>query len=169
MKAFAQFYNLYLSQGMTPGEVLARHPEWKSLWYDAPDGQYGRPAAFYQQLQALNLGQAWQDVKAPVFVVYGTGDSIMSRADSDAISETVNRVHLNAAQNCVVEHMDHLFTVNGKFYDPLVPAILQWIKERLAENYGASAPYFSVIAFSTSSAVRGRPALSRTSLPSAST
>lgn len=133
-KAFAQFYNLYLIQGKTPGEVLAQHPEWKNLWYDAPDGQYGRPAAFYQQLQALNLGQAWQDVKAPVFVVYGTGDAIMSRADSDAISETVNRVHPNAAQNYVVQHMDHLFTVNGKFYDPLVPAIQQWMKERLAEK-----------------------------------
>jgi pimeloyl-ACP methyl ester carboxylesterase len=133
-KAFAQFYNFYLIQGMTPGEVLAQHPEWKSLWYDAPDGQYGRPAAFYQQLQALNLGQAWQDVKAPVLVVYGTGDTIMSRADSNAISETVNCVHPNAAQNYVVEHMDHLFTVHGKFYDPLVPAILDWMKKQLAEK-----------------------------------
>jgi pimeloyl-ACP methyl ester carboxylesterase len=58
MKAFAQFYDLYLNQKMTPGEIVDHHPEWKSLWYDERDGQYGRPAAFYQQLQALNLGEA---------------------------------------------------------------------------------------------------------------
>lgn len=50
VKAFSQFYDLYLSHGMTPGQVIAKHPEWKNIWYDATDGQYGRPAAFYQQL-----------------------------------------------------------------------------------------------------------------------
>ncbi len=40
VKAFADFYNLYLVKGMTPGQVIAQHPEWKSLWYDTPDGQY---------------------------------------------------------------------------------------------------------------------------------
>lgn len=45
VKAFTQFYNLYLNQGMAPGQAIAQHPEWKDLWYDAPDGQYGRPAA----------------------------------------------------------------------------------------------------------------------------
>lgn len=47
MQAYSQFYDLYLNQGLKPGEVLARHPEWKSWWDDSPDGQYGRPAAFY--------------------------------------------------------------------------------------------------------------------------
>jgi len=134
VKAFIQFYDLYLNQNMTPGQVIAEHPEWKTLWYDAPDGQYGRPAAFYQQLQALNLGQVWQEVQAPVLVVYGTGDTIMSRPDSDAISETVNGVHPGAAQNYVVDRMDHVFTIDKKFYDPLVPEILQWMKERLRSN-----------------------------------
>lgn len=133
-RVFTQFYDLYLNQNMTPGQVIGARPEWKSLWYDAPDGQYGRPAAFYQQLQALNLGQVWQDVQAPVLVVYGTGDTIMSRADSDTIPETVNRVHPGTAQNYVVDRMDHLFTVDKKFYDPLVPEILKWMSERLGSN-----------------------------------
>jgi len=134
VKSFIQFYDLYLNRKMTPGQVVASHPEWKSLWYDDADGQYGRPAAFYQQLQSLNLGKVWQDVTAPVLVVYGTGDTIMSRADSDAISETVNRVRPGMAENYVVERMDHLFTVDKKFYDPLVPAMLKWMKERLGSN-----------------------------------
>jgi len=82
VKAFTQFYDLYLIQRQTPGEALRQHPEWKAMWYDEPDGQYGRPASFYQQLQALNLGQLWQKVEAPVLVIHGSSDTIMSRADS---------------------------------------------------------------------------------------
>jgi len=47
MKAFAEFYDLYLIQGETPGQILSQHAQWRNLWYDAPGGQYGRPAAFY--------------------------------------------------------------------------------------------------------------------------
>ena len=134
VKQFTQFYDLYLNQGMTPGQAIAQHPEWKPLWYDTPDGQYGRPAAFYQQLQALNLGRVWQSVTAPVLVVYGTGDTVMSRADSDAIAETVNRVHAGAARNYIVERMNHLFEIDKKFDDTLVPELLAWMKETLAAS-----------------------------------
>src|SRR5262249_10171792 len=93
VKVFTEFYNSYLIRGQTPGEAIAQNPEWKNWWYDAPDGQYGRPAAFYQQLQALNLGDAWQRVNAPVLVMRGTADNIMSDADARAIAENVNRAH----------------------------------------------------------------------------
>src|SRR5579859_4340265 len=36
MHGFVQFYDLYLNQGLTPGEALAKHPDWKTLWYDKP-------------------------------------------------------------------------------------------------------------------------------------
>jgi pimeloyl-ACP methyl ester carboxylesterase len=128
---FADFYNLYLMKGMTPGQVIAQHPEWKRFWYDAPDGQYGRPAAFYQQLQALNLGDAWQKVNAPVLVIRGGADEIMSRADSQAIAEIVNQVHPGRARYLEIDGMGHGFTVNHKFYDALVPTVLDWMKQQL--------------------------------------
>ena len=145
VKFFTQFYDLYLMHGLTPAQALAElgcsthpgvcnGPAGKPLWYDAADGQYGRPAAFYQQLQSLNLGELWQNVSAPVLVIYGTADTVMSRADSDAISQTVNRAHPGNAQNYIVENMNHLFEVNKKFYDPLVPEILRWTKEKPATN-----------------------------------
>jgi len=129
VKALAEFYILYLMKGMTPGQVIAQHPEWKSLWSDSPDGQYGRPAAFYQQLQALNLGQVWQNVKAPVLVIRGTADTVMSRADSEAIEQIVNRVHPGHARYIEIEGMTHGFKVNGKFHDQLIPKVLNWIKD----------------------------------------
>jgi len=131
MKAFTDFYNLYLTKGMTPGQVLAQHPEWRGLWYDSADGQYGRPAAFYQQLQALNLGELWQSVDPPVLVIRGTADTIMSHADSEAIAEIVNQAHPGHARYLEVEGMTHGFTVQGNFYSPLVPTVLDWMAEQL--------------------------------------
>jgi len=122
---------LYLIHGMTPGEIVAQHPEWKSLWYDAPDGQYGRPAAFYQQLQALNLGEAWQNVNVPVLVMHGTADDIMSSEDARAIAETVNRAHPGLARYEEIKGGDHLLTVNGKLAEDVVPMMLMWMKEQL--------------------------------------
>ena len=134
MKVFSQFYDLYLIQGQTPGEIIRQHPQWKDFWYDSPDGQYGRPAAFYQQLQALNLGEAWQKVDAPVLVLRGTGDTIMSRADSAAIAEIVNRVPSGKASYLEVDGMSHGFMVGGKFYGELVSTILGWTKKQLSAN-----------------------------------
>jgi pimeloyl-ACP methyl ester carboxylesterase len=133
VKAFTDFYDLYLIQKMTPGEILRKHAEWKNWWYDAPDGQYGRPAAFYQQLQDLNLGDVWEKVNAPVLVIYGTGDTIMSHADAHAIAETVNHAHPDRATFLEIVGMDHLLTIDRKFYDALVPKILDWIKAQLAK------------------------------------
>jgi len=132
IKVFSQFYDLYLIQGQTPGEVIRQHANWKDYWYDSPDGQYGRPAAFYQQLQALNLGETWQKVDAPVLVLRGSKDTIMSRADSAAIAEIVNRVHPGKARYLELEGMSHGFMVEKKFYAELMPTILEWTKRQLA-------------------------------------
>ncbi|HUE50979.1 MAG TPA: alpha/beta hydrolase [Terriglobales bacterium] len=134
INAFVEFYTLYLIKGMTPGQVIAQHPKWKSLWYDSPDGQYGRPAAFYQQLQALNLGEIWQKVNEPVLIIHGAADNIMSRADSEALGQIVNRVHPGHARYLEVDDMTHGFTVRDKFCEELIPTILTWMKERAAGN-----------------------------------
>ena len=131
VKAFTEFYNLYLIRGMTPGDIVAQRPEWKSLWYDAPDGQYGRPAAFYQQLQALNLGDVWQKVTSPVLVIRGTADTIMSDADARAIAENVNAAHAGMARYVEVPGGDHLLTVKGKLADDVAPTMMKWMREQL--------------------------------------
>jgi pimeloyl-ACP methyl ester carboxylesterase len=134
VKAFAEFYDLYLAKGMTPGQVLEKHPEWKSLWYDSADGQYGRPAAFYQQLQALNLGEVWQQVGVPVLVIRGRSDTIMSRADSQAIEQIVNQVHPGQARYMEMEGMTHGFMEKDKFAAEVVPMILAWMRERVGDK-----------------------------------
>ena len=131
MHSLTELYQLYLIGGQTPGSVVARHPDWKPLWTDSPDGQYGRPAAFYQQLQKLNLGTLWQEVSAPVLVIRGGDDLIMSRADSEAIARIVDRVHPGNATYLEVPGMTHLLTVQGKFHEPVAATAIGWMKERL--------------------------------------
>ena len=133
VKVFSEFYVQYLIRGQTPGEAIGQHPEWKFWWYDAPDGQYGRPAAFYQQLQALNLGEAWQKVAASVLVIRGTADTIMSDADSRAIADNVNRAHPGMARYVEVPGGDHVLAVNRKPADEVAPVMLKWMQEQLAK------------------------------------
>ncbi len=128
MKVFPFFYNLYLNEQQTPGEVLASHPDWKSLWYDAPDGQYGRPAAFYQQLQSLNLGEVWQHVSVPVLVLHGSADQIMSKLDSQAIADSVNQMHPGNASYLEIPAANHGLAIGHRLDDKVVPTILEWLR-----------------------------------------
>lgn len=61
-----------------------------------------------------------------------TADSIMSREDSEAIARIVNQVHPRHARYLQIDDMTHGFTVNEKFYEDLIPTIVNWMKEQLA-------------------------------------
>jgi pimeloyl-ACP methyl ester carboxylesterase len=134
LKAFTDFYSLYLIHKKTPGEIVRLHPEWANLWYDEPDSQYGRAAAFYQQLQDLNLGEAWSAVNVPVLVLRGSSDSIMSHQDSVAIADIVNRKTPGRAEFVELPNADHLLSVHDKFADSVVPKMLQWINQQLQQK-----------------------------------
>jgi len=72
-------------------------------------------------------------VNAPVLVIRGSADDVMSRADSEAIAESVNRAHPGRARYLEIEQMNHGFNVNKKFHAELVPEILscmrQWLEQ----------------------------------------
>jgi pimeloyl-ACP methyl ester carboxylesterase len=115
MQLFSEFYDEYLNRKKTPGEVLAAHPEMKSIWYDKRESQYGRPAAFYQQLQALNLAEVWASTRGDVLVIRGKEDWIMSHADAIAIvdaAEVGNPDH----QDFIELAGDHGMMVHGSMY-----------------------------------------------------
>jgi alpha-beta hydrolase superfamily lysophospholipase len=70
-------------------------------------------------------------VNAPVLVIRGGSDEIMSRADSQAIAEIVNQVHSGRARYLEIDGMGRGFRVNHKSYDALVPIVLDWMKQQL--------------------------------------
>jgi pimeloyl-ACP methyl ester carboxylesterase len=82
MRSLAQLYDRVLHGGRSPGEVLAQQPAWRAYWADEADHQYGRPIAYYRQLEALDVEGAWQEVAVPTLVVWGEYDWIMGREES---------------------------------------------------------------------------------------
>jgi pimeloyl-ACP methyl ester carboxylesterase len=93
MKGAATLYHEWLIKGRPVDEILKGQPQLADLWPDGKDHShlYGRPLRFYQQLQQLNLAAAWSRVKVPTYVLRGALDWIMSREDSELISEYVNK------------------------------------------------------------------------------
>jgi dipeptidyl aminopeptidase/acylaminoacyl peptidase len=71
-----------------------------------------------------------------VLVIRGSADTIMSRADSEAIVQVVNQVHPGRARYLEVENMTHGLTVNDRFDDQLLRTLLNWMKEQLAGKGG---------------------------------
>ena len=109
MKGYAEFYTDYLHRKMTPGEILKAKPHLAPLWDEGPEHQYGRPASFFHQLQELNLSASWERVEAPILVMYGEYDWIMSRDDHELIVEIANSKQAGRAKFIELAKSDHLF------------------------------------------------------------
>src|SRR5438552_15757980 len=92
-KGAATLHQEWLIKGLPVDDIVKAQPELAELWPEGKDHAhlYGRPLAFYQQLQNLNLADAWSRVKAPTYVLRGAFDWIMSREDSELIAVYVNR------------------------------------------------------------------------------
>lgn len=141
MKAFGGFYDAVLNRRQTPFEVLSANPAWKRFWYDGPEHQYGRPIAYYQQLQALDVEGAWQKVAVPTLVVWGEYDWIMGREESDRAVAIVKARDPGLASYVVRPRMNHHFDTfaderaafaeeGGTYDDGAAKAIVAWLRAR---------------------------------------
>jgi pimeloyl-ACP methyl ester carboxylesterase len=139
MHGYAELYTEYLIRGRAPGDVVRTRPALAPLWYDEPAHQYGRPAAFYTQLQAHNLEAAWQRVSVPTLVVAGEYDWIMSGDDHDRIAALVNRNAPGAATVVRWPRASHELEQypsakaafdedGGTFDDALVRLVVDWLR-----------------------------------------
>jgi pimeloyl-ACP methyl ester carboxylesterase len=92
MKGAATLYHELLIKGRSVNDILKEQPQLADLWPEGKDHThlYGRPVAFYQQLQKLNLAAAWSSVRVPTYVLRGAFDWIMSPVDSELILIYVN-------------------------------------------------------------------------------
>jgi len=109
MKSVAALYSAYLVEGTTPQEIFAHRPALKDLWEGDAQHQYGRPTAYYQQLQQLNLVATWSAVKAPTLILHGEFDWIMSRSDLELMAELVNRNSAGGATFAELPATGHAF------------------------------------------------------------
>lgn len=145
MRGYSEFYSMYLNQKLTPAEVIRQRPRLAALWDDQPEHQYGRPAAFFHQVQELNIEAAWAQTEVPVLIIYGEYDWIMSRQDQELAAGIINRQHPGRAKLVIIPRMDHnldiyesmqkAFAGEGASFDEGVPdMMIQWLKSNLVKS-----------------------------------
>ena len=142
MKGAATLYHEWLIKGHRIEDILKQQPQLADLWPGGKDTAhlYGRPLAFYQQLQKLNLADAWSRVKVPTYVLRGTFDWIMTSDDSELIAQYVDK---NGDLATFYEIPDtghtfqHYLTLADAFkgksapFDPKVIALLtDWLRNK---------------------------------------
>lgn len=111
MRGAAALYSEWLIRGRNVDAIVKERPELAELWPEGKDFAhlYGRPLAFYEQLQKLNLAAAWSRVKVPTLLLHGQYDWIMSREDPELIAQYVNANQPGAARFIEAPAMGHTF------------------------------------------------------------
>ena len=130
-----ELYATYLNQDLTPGDVIARRPALASVWEGSGTHQYGRAARFFQQLQALNLEQAWSRVAVPTLVMWGDQDIAMHRIDHERIVALVNRNKPGLATLKIVSNAGHDLAVAGQVPDDVFQVIEAWLTTVASERH----------------------------------
>lgn len=139
----ATLFHDVLIKGRTPDAVMKADPTLRTAW-DSEDTKtlYGRPVAYYQQLQALNLTEAWSEVRSPALVLWGQHDWIMSRHDNEGIANHINANAPGNAQFVVLPNAGHTMqnypdlktAFNGRsgpFDMSIATRITDWLKARV--------------------------------------
>src|SRR5213082_1200969 len=118
MKNAAPLYDEWLIKGRTIDAILKEQPHLEELWPEGKDHAhlYGRPLAFYEQLQKLNIAAAWSRVKVSTYALRGAYDWIMSPEDAALIASYVNS-NRQLAMSYEVPQMGHTFQHYLNFAD----------------------------------------------------
>src|SRR5438876_3244284 len=140
MKLAATHYHDWLIKNKAIDVILRDKAELAELWPEGKDHAhlYGRPLAFYEQLQKLNIAAAWSNVKVATYALRGAYDWIMSPEDAGLIASYVNS-NRQLAFSYEVPQMGHTFqhyltladAFKGKSapFDPKVTGLLvDWLK-----------------------------------------
>jgi pimeloyl-ACP methyl ester carboxylesterase len=139
MRGFELLYTGFLIQKLTPGQVIAAHPELRRLWYDSTTGQYGRAAAYFHQVQALDLDRALATLNVPALFIGGEYDWVMGAEEPGFAAARVNRFHPGRATSRVymgLSHGIHTYASaadafhgqNGKYDSAVATDVLIWLR-----------------------------------------
>lgn len=139
MRQWSKFYSLYLNDKMTPGNIISKFPVYKGLWQDGPEHQYGRNVKFYMEANEHNVADYWSKINAPVLVIHGEYDYIMSKQDHEMITQAMNDKKSGLGTYLEIPKMDHglniyasqkaAYTSFSPIYDEILTVqVLQWLR-----------------------------------------
>ena len=138
MQKWSKFYSLYLNDKMAPQTIIAEYPEFEDLWQDEPGHQYGRPVSFYMEAMEHNVADYWSKINAPVLVIYGEYDWIMSKQDHQMIVQAMNDKEEGLGTYLEIPKMDHGLNIyesqtaaytsfSSEYNQDLTREVLQWL------------------------------------------
>ncbi|WP_420603727.1 PDZ domain-containing protein [Flagellimonas sp.] len=139
-KYYIPLYYGMLIQKKTYQEVVDEYPALADYNYHSAAHMYGRPTAYYQQLQDFDLAGQWEKLKVPIRILRGTNDWIMSSFDNNMIIDVLKR---NGHQDHLLYEypgLDHWNTIHetpknsfegkpGKWDEGTINIVIKWAQE----------------------------------------
>ncbi|QSE99227.1 alpha/beta fold hydrolase [Fulvivirga lutea] len=133
------YYNMLILK-KSYGEIIDEYPALAEYNYHSPNHMYGRPMEYYHQLQDYDLAGEWERLKAPVRILRGTNDWIMSDFDNDMIIEVLEKAGHKDHELVRYKDLDHWNTIHespdnsffGKpgTWDPkMAELVVNWARE----------------------------------------
>lgn len=104
-RAYIPLYYGMLVEKKTYREVIDSQPTLEPHNYHGDAHMYGRPVAYYHQVQDFDFAGNWQALKVPLRVRWGTNDWIMSEYDNDILAEVLQR---SGHKDFVIEKVEGL-------------------------------------------------------------
>ena len=139
-QAYIPLYYGMLIEKKSYQEVIDKNPLLAEYNYHSGEHMYGRPVAFYHQMQDFNFAGEWAKLDAAARLRWGTFDWIMSEYDIDMIDDVLNAKGHEDYQILKVPGLDHWYTFHdsqlnsyqgkpGRWDDSISAQIVQWAKE----------------------------------------
>jgi uncharacterized protein len=115
----AALQELVYDRGLSPEQAFERRPDLREADPVSFHGRYvyGRVAAFFQQLAALDVAAAWRAVECPVLALHGASDWLSLAEDSAEVAALAPRGTFQELDG--IDHMMHARpSVEAAFAEP---------------------------------------------------
>lgn len=141
---FIPLYHGMLIKKKSFEELFKEQPALKKYHRQGLNHMYGRSMEYYHQVQDFNFARAWENIKVPVRIRWGTNDWIMSEFDNDMIIDVLTKNGHQDHQLFKYPNLDHWSTIHpsysesynfkpGKWEDKISQQIIDWAKEILSQ------------------------------------
>lgn len=138
--AYIPLYYGMLVTKKTYAQLIEENPLLAEYNYHDAEHMYGRPMAFYHQMQDFNFAGEWSKLKAPARLRWGTNDWIMSEYDIDIIDNVLKAAGNKDVKIYKYPGLDHWDTVHasalnsfqgkpGKWETKIAQQLVDWAKE----------------------------------------
>lgn len=139
-RAYIPLYYGMLIQKKSYADVVDEQPLLADYNYHANAHMYGRPVAFYHQMQDFDVAGNWQRLSVPVRIRWGSSDWIMSEADNHMIMQALEKAGNTNAELLITPGLDHFDTIQpsmeasfrgdaGRWEEDIGEQLVTWAQE----------------------------------------